>query len=431
MDRVILHCDMNAFFASVELLSHPELRDKPVAVCGTPENRHGIILAKNEAAKKYGVITAETIWQARKKCPKLHLLKPHMEKYRHYCRLINDVYKSYTDLVEPFSIDESWLDVTGSTKLFGDGIAIADEIRKTVREKYGLTLSAGVSYNKIFAKMGSDYKKPDATTYIGRDNYKAILWPMPVRDMFFVGKATADKLYRANIRTIGDLAGSNRTFLSDILGKQGLQLHDYANGNDTSPVSPQTERRKMKSVGNGMTFKRDLVGENDIRTALAALCDTVSARLRKYQMKAGGVKVDIKDNSFKTISRQKQLDIPTNLGSELSAAAFEIIRASWPAGVPVRLLTVTGINLCDENEAVQLSFFSELQTGAGENARKTAKKRRSPESSEKLERTMDSIRDRFGAAAITYGGIIDNDLGIELESSDEDEYDFGPENPVE
>lgn len=255
---------------------------------------------------------------------------------------------------------------------------------------------------------------------------------MPVREMFFVGKATADKLYRANIRTIGDLAKSERDFLSMILGKQGLQLHDYANGNDTSPVSPQTERRKMKSVGNGMTFKRDLVSENDIRTALAALCDTVSGRLRKYQMKAGGIKVDIKDSYFKTISRQKQLYCPTNLGSALSEAAFEIIDNSWPKGTPIRLLTVTGISLCDENDAVQLTFFPEIETGSGIKNAKNGNKGRhagSTESSEKLERTMDSIRSKFGAAAITFGGVIDNDLGIELESSDEDEFDFGTEKP--
>ena len=205
-DRVILHCDMNGFFASVELLSHPELRDRPMAVCGSPDKRHGIILAKNEPAKKAGVVTAETVWQALKKCPDLQFVPPHMSKYKHYSRLINEIYQRFTDMVEPFSIDESWLDVTASQSLFGSGREIADTIRETVKKELGLTLSAGVSFNKIFAKMGSEYKKPDATTLITRENYKDILWPLPARDMFFVGKATAQKLAAAGISTIGDIA---------------------------------------------------------------------------------------------------------------------------------------------------------------------------------------------------------------------------------
>ena len=206
MDRVILHCDMNGFFASVELLDYPQLRDKPMAVCGNPENRHGIILAKNEIAKKYGVVTAETLWQARKKCPDLQVVPPHHDKYKHYSRMINDIYLRFTDMVEPFSVDESWLDVTASLKLFGAGKEIADTIRQTVKKELGLTLSVGVSYNKIFAKMGSDYKKPDATTIITRENFKNLLWPLDIHEMFFVGDATAARLHECGIKTIGELA---------------------------------------------------------------------------------------------------------------------------------------------------------------------------------------------------------------------------------
>ena len=202
-DRVILHCDMNGFFASVELLSRPDLRDRPVAVCGNPENRHGIILAKNEPAKKYGVVTAETIWQARKKCPDLVLLPPHYDKYSEFCRLINGIYQQYTDQVEPFSIDESWLDVTASQKLFGTGREIADAIRNRVKKELGLTLSAGVSFNKFFAKMGSEYKKPDATTEITRENFRELLWPLPIEEMFFVGFSTAQRLRGIGVDTIG------------------------------------------------------------------------------------------------------------------------------------------------------------------------------------------------------------------------------------
>ena len=237
LDRTILHCDMNGFYASVELLDHPELRGTPMAVCGNPENRHGIILAKNEIAKKYGVTTAETLWQARKKCPPLQVVPPHHEKYRHYSKLINKLYLEFTDMVEPFRVDESWLDVTASLRLFGSGKEIADKIRATVRERLGLTLSAGVSFNKIFAKMGSDYKKPDATTVISRENFKNILWPMDINSMFFVGRSTAEKLKTRGINTIGQLALSDRKMIISILGKQGGLIHDYANGLDDTPVS--------------------------------------------------------------------------------------------------------------------------------------------------------------------------------------------------
>lgn len=402
-DRTILHCDMNGFYASVELLDRPDLRDVPMAVCGDPESRHGIILAKNELAKKAGVVTAETIWQAKKKCPDLQLVRPHREKYTYYSRLINQIYLRFTDLVEPFSIDESWLDVTASRSLFGSGVEIADTIRRIVREELGLTLSAGVSYNKIFAKLGSDYKKPDATTEITRSNYRDILWPLPASDMIFVGKATAEKLLKSGIKTIGDIAVCDPKRLTVLLGKQGQMLWTYANGYDTSPVARYGEGECMKSVGNGMTFRRNLVSEEDIRTAVTSLADSVAGRLRKHHRKAFGVKVDIKDPTFNTISRQKQLFVPTNLAAELSQAAMELIHESWRRGAPIRLLTITAINLCDEETEEQLSLF--------------ASDNESHARGEKIERTMDSIRDRFGSSAITFGGVLGNDLGIDDPSS--------------
>ena len=405
MDRVILHCDMNGFFASVELLSHPELINVPMAVCGNPENRHGIILAKNELAKKAGVVTAQTLWQARKKCPDLQIVPPHHDKYKHYSRLINEIYGRFTDMVEPFSIDESWLDVTASRRLFGDGRHIADTIRKTVREELGLTLSAGVSFNKIFAKMGSEYKKPDATTVISRDNYRQILWPMPVSEMFFVGNATAQKLNSAGIMTIGQLAQTEKTLLESILGKHGSQLYDYANGLDNSPVCLQHEKQKIKSVGNGITFKRNLTGTEDIRTAAMSLADTVAARLRHYEMKAHGIKVDIKDTELKTISRQKQLSAPTNLAHEICDIAVEIIAASWNLKKPIRMLTITGINLCDEDTEEQISLFNADTL--------------SREKTENLERTMDSIRAKYGQSSITFGKFKTDELGINPYSDDE------------
>lgn len=400
MDRIILHCDINSFFASVELLEHPELRDMPVAVSGDPELRHGIILAKNQAAKACGVVTAETVWQARRKCPDLVLLPPQHEKYREFSRRLNRLYQEYTDMVEPFSIDESWLDVTASRTLFGSGTQIADRIRHRVREELGITLSAGVSYNKIFAKMGSEYRKPDATTEITRSNYQQLLWPMPVNEMFFVGFATAERLKAADIHTIGDLALADTRMLERLLGKQGPLLRSYARGEDDSPVRRYDQRNKIKSVGNGITFRRNLTGEDDILTALTRLSDTVAGRLRKYQLKAGGVKVDIKDTQLKTISRQTQLTRPTNLADELRRTAMELIRSFWPSQKPIRLITLTAISLCDETGEEQLSLFRE------ENAAR--------EKTESVERTMDAIRNRFGDNAIGFGQIIGNDIGIDL-----------------
>ncbi|MST50938.1 DNA polymerase IV [Hornefia butyriciproducens] len=400
MDRIILHCDINSFFASVELLDHPELRDMPVAVSGDPELRHGIILAKNQAAKACGVVTAETVWQARRKCPDLVLLQPQHEKYREFSRRLNRLYQEYTDMVEPFSIDESWLDVTASRALFGSGTQIADRIRHRVREELGITLSAGVSYNKIFAKMGSEYRKPDATTEITRSNYQQLLWPMPVNELFFVGFATAERLKAADIHTIGDLALADTRMLERLLGKQGPLLRSYARGEDDSPVRRYDQRNKIKSVGNGITFRRNLTGEDDILTALTRLSDTVAGRLRKYQLKAGGVKVDIKDTQLKTISRQTQLTRPTNLADELRRTAMELIRSFWPSQKPIRLITLTAISLCDETGEEQLSLFRE------ENAAR--------EKTESVERTMDAIRNRFGDNAIGFGQIIGNDIGIDL-----------------
>lgn len=399
---------MNSFFASVELIEHPELKEKPVAVCGDPDSRHGIILAKNEPAKAFGIVTAETVSQARRKCPDLILLPPHHDKYRHYSRLINAVYYQYTDMVEPFSIDESWLDVTASVKLFGSGRDIADRIRERVRSELGLTLSAGVSYNKIFAKMGSEYKKPDATTEITRENYKRLLWPQPVENMFFVGFATAQKLRSAGISTIGDLASASDIRLESLLGKQGPLLIKYASGRDDSPVSLSGERDRIKSVGNGITFSRDLKSAEDALTAVTSLSDTVAGRLRKYGFKAKGVKVDIKDASFKSISRQKQLVKPTHLSSDIKQAAMELISSSWRFPDPIRLITVTAINLTDGEEGEQLSFFGNGYSSGCESAAAAEEK------SDSIEKAMDDIRRKFGDSSITFGQLLNNDIGIDF-----------------
>ena len=405
-DRTILHCDMNSFFCSVELLDHPELLKKPVAVAGSEDSRHGIILAKNQIAKKYGIETAEPIYFAMKKCPDLVLLDPHREKYSYYCRTINQIYLSYTDLVEPFSIDESWLDVTGSLKLFQKtGKELADEIRRRVFQETGLTLSAGVSFNKTFAKMCSDYKKPDATTEITRENYQQLLWPLPAGDLFFVGKATADKLATMNIKTIGAIARADEELLARAFGKHGLSMKRIASGIDPDPVHPYDEKREIKSVGNGITFRRDLVSEDDVRTAVSALADRVSMRLRSHGLRCKGVKVDIKNPQFVTISRQTQLSYATDLSSDLFRAVMELFAENWYYGNPIRLITVTAINLTQDAEAesAQLSIF-DGEEGASYDERQ-----------KHLETAVDHIRSRFGKNSIIKGGLVHNDLGIVID----------------
>jgi len=389
MERVIFHCDLNCFYASVELLDHPELRHLPVAVCGDPNSRHGIILAKNEPAKAFGVKTAETIWQARQKCPDLVLLPAHHEKYRDYSRRVNRIYEEYTDLVEPFGIDESWLDVTGSLHLFGgDAAALADRLRERIRSELGLTISVGVSFNKVFAKLGSDLKKPDATTILSSDNWQARIWPLPVTDLLYVGRASARTFEKFGIRTIGDLARFDREALFTLLGKTGVQLHDFACGLDHAPVAPANQHAPPKSVGNGLTFPRNLQGREEVRAGITQLADQVAARLRRYSMKCQGVSLAIRDPDFRDMSRQCRLDSPSHLAREIAAAAMELAEGCWNMDRPVRALTVTAIYLIPEEEAgAQLDLFS---------ADRVEKRERL----EKLEGALDAIRAKYGKGAI-------------------------------
>ena len=389
MERTILHCDLNGFFASVELLEHPELQDKPVAVCGDPESRHGIILAKNEPAKKFGIKTAETIWQAQRKCPDLVLLRAHHDKYRYYSKLVNEIYEQHTDLVEPFGIDESWLDVTGSMHLFGgSGKAVADKLRREIRETLGLTISVGVSFNKIFAKLGSDYKKPDATTVITRENFRDIVWPLPVTDLLFVGRSSAQTLAKFGVHTIGELAHFDRDALTGLLGKQGEQLWQYANGLEHSPVAPAGTYVPPKSVGNGETFPHDLVGFDQMREGLHPLAEQVAMRLRKHQMKCTGLQLTIRDPHFRDICRQRPLNAPTCTSLELLRAAMELLTDCWNENAPVRALTLTAISLVPEGQAAeQFDLFDSA-----------APQRRAKR--ETLERTVDQLRAKYGSDKI-------------------------------
>ena len=360
MDRTILHCDCNSFFASVETLLDPSLADGPTAVCGDPESRHGIILAKNEKAKAFGVQTAETIWQAKRKCPDLRLVAPHRSEYVKFSRKCNELYLQYTDLVDPFGIDESFLDVTGSMHLFGSGEHIADELRRRMREEVGLTISVGVSFNRAFAKLGSDYKKPDGTNRLG-------------------------------VRTIGELAACDPAFIHSILGKNGDLLLRYARGEDDEPVRSFYAEREVKSVGNSMTFAHNLLGADECRMGITALCDNVGRRLRKRGMVCQTVQLGIRDPEFHNRSRQITLERPTNSTRALIDLSMQLLLGHWPMDKPVRLLSVTAANLLPENQSCeQLSLFD----AAGDIQKRDRQ--------HKLDQTVDALRQKFGDKSVVF-----------------------------
>lgn len=391
MERTILHCDCNGFYAGVECVQNPKLKTVPMAVGGDEESRHGIILAKNEIAKKFGIQTAETIWRAKRKCPNLVIVSPHHDLYSQYSKRVMDIYKEYTDYVEPFGLDEAWLDVTASKRLFGDGVKIANELRKRVREETGLTISVGVSFCKVFAKLGSDYKKPDATTVFSKDNWKLFIYPLSVRDLLFVGKKTGDELERIGIKTIGQLASLDEHILTEHFGKAGVMLSRYARGLDNEPVKSIYEKNEVKSVGNGITFRKDLLGEEEIRGGVYALSDSIASRMRKKGLKCTTVQVMIKDPKFKTISRQKKLEFPTYTSRDIREAAMDIIKRSWNMKLPIRMLSVTGTNLVSEDKVFsQMSLF-----GDDEEEKKI----------EKFEKTVDNLKARFGSV-VSLGGNI-------------------------
>ena len=403
MDRIILHCDCNCFYASCELLSRPELRQLPVAVCGDPTERHGIILAKNEPAKRCGVKTAETIYKARQKCPGLILLPPHHQLYDEYSKKINAVYSEYTDLVEPFGIDESWLDVTGSLHLFGgEAKALADTLRNRIRQEFGLTISVGVSFNKVFAKLGSDYKKPDATTVISRENWRKIVTPLPVGDLLFVGRSAQDLLGRYGVRTIGDLGKCSEEMLETLMGKMGLQLYRYANGLDNSPVRGEKDREPIKSVGNSTTFRRDLTRWDEVQSGISLLSDSMAMRLRRHGLYCGGVQVGIKNSRFQVFSRQTTLDHSTHLMREINDTALRLIKELWKVPDPIRLLSVTALHLTEEAQS-----FRQLDLlGTDE---------KTQEKQEAVESAMDALRRKFGRGVISYGVSEDSLSGEKIE----------------
>ena len=396
MNRVILHSDCNCFYASVEMLHHPELAGRPLAVCGDPEARHGIVLTANYIAKRMGVKTGMALWEARQACPEILFLPPRMDLYLRFSAMTREIYGEYSDCIEPFGCDEAWIDATHSINMrrsrssdemngIEEGYKMAQEISARIKKELGITVSIGVSWNKIFAKFGSDYKKPDAITVISPENYRQIVWPLPTSDLLMVGRRTAPKLASMGIHTIGDIANASPELLQNRLGKMGLILYTFANGWDSSPVSKENYHAPIKSIGNSTTTPRDLENDLDVQIILMALAESVSARLRKHGFKCRTVEISIRDNGLFHFSRQMKLKSPTNITDEIMTAAYALFKRHYRWDNPIRSLSVRGTDLVMENIPVQLDLFMN-----------EAKRERQ----EKLDRAIDDIRRRFGYFSI-------------------------------
>ena len=406
MDRVILHSDINACYASIEQLYDSSLVGKAVAVGGDAERRHGIILAKSEEAKRAGVKTGMAIWEAKQRCPQLIVVPPHFERYIYFSRKVQKIYADYADRREPFGLDESWLDITGCVRA-GSGAKCAEEIRQRVKRELGLTVSVGVSWNKVFAKLGSDYKKPDAVTVIGRDNWREIVWPLPVDSLLYVGRATERRLRGMGVRTIGDLAAMNRSWLRSSFGRHGETMYDYANGLDGSIVLREGEYPAAKSVGNGTTTPRDMRSRADAMPVIVSLCESVGARLHKIHARALTVTLELRDaRDLSWISRCATLERPTDCVRELIDVSLALLDAShcWPQ--PLRSLSV---------RAERLFFSADEQMDVFTDFNRLDRQRR-------LDAAIDSLRARFGTGAVVRGAVFaDPDMALPLA---QEEYTF-------
>jgi len=385
MKRIIFHIDQNCYFASVEMISRPELRNVPMAVAGDAKVRHGIILAKNEPAKKYGIKTAEAIWQAQAKCPDLVLVDAHHEKYEFYSKKLREMYSEYTDKVEPFGLDECWLDMTGIVSDYDEAEEVALEIRNRVKEEFKLTCSVGISFNKVFAKLGSDYKKPDATTVFTDRNWQEKIWPLPVSDLLFVGKHTADKLAKINVKTIGDLAKTDVEFINRYLGKNGVGLWEYANGLDDSPVAESGYKRIPKSVGNSTTTAEDMTSDRQIERTLHMLSESVASRLRRHGLKGTVVQITVRDRDLGIYEKQGILYRATDDANDIYQAARDLFKNSYDWNKGVRSIGVRCTKLVRSDSGEQLSLFAEAQKS---------------ERDERLNKAIDEINRRYGTGVI-------------------------------
>ena len=388
MERVVLHSDLNNCYASIECMLHPELRGKYIAVCGSTEDRHGIVLAKNQLAKQCGVKTGEVIWEARQKCPQLTIVEPHMDQYLKFSKIVRSIYLRYSPEVESFGIDESWIELTGSPLLQQKTpLEIANEIRTTVKEEVGLTVSIGVSFNKIFAKLGSDMKKPDAVTVITRESFKDQIWRLPVSDLLYVGRATTEKIRLYGIRTIGDLAQADRAMLIRRLGVNGEKLWVFANGLDQSRVLPCDYVIPIKSIGHGITCTADLVSESEVRGVFLELSQDIGLKLRKQGLAANGVRITVRDNTLSHRQYQCKLPFPTQSYLEIYDAGIDMFHRRYSWSNNIRSLTISAIDLISADTPVQLDLWTDM----------SKHKRRI-----RLEETIEDIRRRFGLHAINF-----------------------------
>lgn len=390
-ERAILHSDLNAFYASVEMMLDPSLRGKAVAVCGSTEDRHGIVLAKSDLAKKAGVKTGMVNWEARQLCRDLIVVPPQYDQYLKYSKLTQSIYQRYTDMIEPFGMDECWLDVTGSQAMCGDAITIAESIRRSVREELGLTVSIGVSFNKIFAKLGSDLKKPDAITQIQRSDFKEKIWPLDCSEMIYCGRATTAKLAKYGIHTIGEVASTDPAFLKRLLGVNGVALWNYANGTDTSRVMHKDFVSPVKSIGHGITCVADLEDEEEVHRVILALSQDIGHRLRVHELSARGVQIFVRGNDLLGSQFQCKLPFTTQLPSEIAGAAFRVFQERYRWGSKVRAVTVRAIDLVPQNSPNQLSIFVD--------AEKLDRR-------ERLQDAIEELRGRFGKQSITYATLL-------------------------
>ena len=407
-ERVILHSDLNNFFASVEIALNPELAGKPLIVCGDPKERHGIVLAKNEEAKRLGIKTAETVYSALKKCPDLVLVPSHFHEYKRYSRMVKEIYARYTEKIEECSIDECSLDVTESVMLFGNGEEIAEKIRKQVQEELGVTVSVGVSFNKVFAKLASELKKPNAVTVISKDNYKEKVFPLPVSELLFVGEATRRELHKIGVHTIGDLANTDELILTRILGKRGRQLRVYARGEDNEPVHWEKKIEDLKSIGNSTTLSSDITDREQVKRWFYALSESVTARQRAANVgRANTVHIVVRNERLQDFTWQTKVS-PTALCGDVAKTAFALFCQHYPQGEKVRMLgvTISGFDYHIE----QLTIGDALDTGAAY------------EKKERAENVVADIRKKYGYAKLQRGIVLEDEKlnGLDIKGKKEE-----------
>lgn len=399
MDKVILHCDLNNFYASVEQILHPELVGHPIAVSGNPEHRHGIVLAKNQLAKKMNVATGDTLWQAKAKCPDIIFVPPTFGKYVEYSKKVFAIYTEFTDRVERYGIDECWLDVTASTQLFGSGKEIADKIRELVKDRTGLTISVGVSFTKVLAKLGSDMKKPDATTVLTRDCFREKCYHLPASNLIMVGKRTTERLSMLRVYTIGDLARASVKMLENNFGVVGKNLWNYANGVEKEEVNMADYHHVPKSVSNGTTTPRDIKNEDDAKVVIYALSEHVAMRLRKLNLSANGISLSIRGTDLKWSSRQTTVSNTSN-ADDIAKIAISLLNTLHDFSHPLRSITVGTFNL-EDGSLKQISLLD------FENDRKA-----------ELDKSIDKIRQKYGYHSIKRGIVMDTDLINDMHEED-------------